>query len=204
MNGKTIAIIDNEISSSIVLKHTIIKLQVNDNLSIDVIKGDKLDNAIDNFDNHADICAKIILKYAKCHVNIINIIVNSNADGKFDAFLKGLEICSLLNIDIVNISIGIIDLPRREMRMLHKYVKKIKKNGTELVAAFSNGLEKTWPAAFKEVIGCVSPSHSVGRLKRYVVAAGQHYIRNNYGEIFLTDDSNSFATAYVTGLRCKD
>ena len=208
MKKKTVVILDDKISSPKVLKHTILKLKVNEDLSTDIIKGN-IDEVVSNnelniFDTHADMCAKIILKYADNPPDLINIIVKDTADGQYNAFLRGLEICAFLNVDLVNISIGIMNPSVLEKYMLHKRIKMITKNGTRVIAAYSNELKKTWPAEFDEVIGCVSLSRSNKKLKDYVVAEGRHYIRDNNGVIMLTTDSNSFATACITGLKCND
>lgn len=208
MKKKTVVILDDNISSPKVLKHTILQLKVNEDLSTDVIKETidegVSDNESNRFDTHADMCAKIILKYADNPPDLINIIVKDAADGQCNAFLRGLDICAYLNIDLVNISIGIMNPSVLEKYMLHRCIKKITKNGTGVIAAYSNELKMTWPAGFDEVVGCVSLSRSNKKFKNCFAAEGRHYIRDNNGAIMLTSDSNSFATAYITGLKCNN
>lgn len=202
-----IIIIDDKINSCELLKHTEKIYLVNENNKVNEI--DKYCGVDHLVDSHSDTCGKIILKYCP-KIQIINIVIKDMHNGRIDKFLKGIEYASRIEGDIVNISLGVTD--DRYAKKIHDYIRKLRKSNKEIVCAYSNNKVRTYPASFKEVIGCMAEkmdnnivkSKIINELGKVICVNANHIIRNNTGEIVMTGGKNSYATAYMTSLIARN
>ena len=193
-----IALIDDAITSKIILNTQTQQLFIDDKYRLSSLNiSDSVNNTSDT---HADICSKIIRKYLP-NCSLLNIVVKDhNTLGDFYKLLTALEYLQYLDIDIINLSIGFTS--RLYALKLYPIIKKLINRNIIIVAAHSNNDSITYPASFKNVIGCKALSSvQKNHLKKSIFyASGSHMIRLNSGKPYITPNVNSYATAYITSL----
>ena len=102
---------------------------------------------------HGTICAAIISKHCK-DAELINIIMSADhVDNTISAMslYSALELCLSLNVDIINISAGIIDIAYYYDFL--NIINRLYKNNIYIVAASSIDERITIPASYSNVIG---------------------------------------------------
>lgn len=82
---------------------------------------------------------------------IISIkVLNSNGAGSLKQIIDGLKICEQLDVQIINLSLGIVSKPPQE---LEDQIKRLYSQGKFIIAAAGNNAGKVnYPAAYNEVI----------------------------------------------------
>lgn len=175
-----------------------------------VVKGGELEDSL----SHATLCAKIFCDNIKnaCDVYFINIFdVNSNTT-EIDKLMVALEWCHEKDIDVVNLSLGTIQL--KDIKRLSSFFGGTRLGNMIVVAAHANSGKMTFPACFPNVIG-VFAINSQKKQKNLIclrlsdfgvfvgcVVKGEiiHYNQEMY-EIY---KSNSFAAPLITAKVAND
>jgi len=83
---------------------------------------------------------------------IISIkVLDNHGMGSFSNMAKGLELCKNLNVDIINMSLGV---PKEPPQEIHNLIKQITDQGKIIIAAAGNNPNEpiNYPAAYDEVI----------------------------------------------------
>lgn len=194
-----VAIIDDEITSKMILNNKVEKYYISDKYILKELTRIS-DNVFDGEDTHADICSKIIRKYSP-DCDIVNLIIkNPNEIGDYYKLEMALKYALLLNIDIINMSVGITK--KLFAIKMFPLVERLKHNNIIVIAAYSNLGKVTYPASFKSVIGCKAAIDAVDPYFKNKVcyASGSHIIRTNAGKLFITPNANSYAAAYMSSL----
>ena len=194
MNRK-ILLIDDEIRSNRIIDKGVEKYHIDDNFNLSKIEA-RTEALFP--DTHADKCSKIIFKYVKEKVLLVNFVIKGEDDGRLDKFLCALYYASIFDFNVINISVGITK--KISLNRMHTYIKKIVSRNSRIVAAYDNASKNTFPASFNEVIGCIADENAINyyQLNNKYYLKGCHCIRDNYGKVVFTSSSNSFAAAYMT------
>ncbi|MEN8907966.1 MAG: S8 family serine peptidase, partial [Clostridiales bacterium] len=162
-----------------------------------------------NYLNHGTICSSIISKYNKNVVfSSIDIINRSTGKCSIDNLILAIKWCYRKKIDILNISLGTIDI--RDIKFLNMFLNKYIKKNMKIVAAFDNSNVKTSPASHYKILGVVT-DHNLTNSKFIVkrndekgidfIASGKHYINNLYNtNAIITPPKNSYAAPLITSL----
>ena len=198
-----IGIIDEEISYSIYENIKIYKYFITDNHVLDGPYINYISQNLNHTENHADKCMKIITKYAntKDEICLHNIVVKNSDLGNINDFVYALKFIPNLSLDFLCMSIGTTQ--KMCLFKMYRYIIKIAKSGTIIVAAKANSNKKTYPACFKNVISCCASresSHLVEKSNGDYILNGVHLIRDKDRKLYFTSNSNSFATAYMVAL----
>lgn len=146
--------------------------------------------------SHGTMCAGIICKYSK-QIKLYSIKVkDSKKKGNIGNLVSALKLCSKRRFDVINLSIG--SCCNLDKDILFNVISKISQKGSIIVAAHSNDGQLTYPASFENVLGVRSQiSRYDYQICNEIVAPGRHIIRLR-DELHITDNSNSYATAFVT------
>lgn len=168
----------------------------------------KYSSHFDKTDSHGLIVASIIKQSIKIDCEIISIKVKDEIEnGCCYNFLKALDLCEELEVDIANISIG--SCYRSDFTKIEKKVKKILRNNAIIVAATNNKPLITYPAYIQGVIGVRSNIRAIeGRsifLKNShfgvnVESSPPRHLIDKNNEMIALPICNSFATPVVTAL----
>lgn len=109
-----------------------------------------------NFEDytHADFIASIIQEYTKLKVVYWITILNQENIGSLDYFVEALTWCYENHINVINLSLGIVQSDRIEP--LYRICNKLIEQDTLIFAAFSNSKDSllTQPAKYPGIIGC--------------------------------------------------
>lgn len=86
----------------------------------------------------------------KCKIITIKVL-NNKGLGSFSNMAKGLDICRQINVDIINMSLGVNIEPPEE---IHNLIKQLTAQGKIIIAAAGNNPKESvnYPAAYDEVI----------------------------------------------------
>ena len=187
-----VVIIDDNITSPVVLKKTVEMYRITESRE-DLVSIDLSEEP--TFDTHSDICCKIIMKNFK-DIEFINIIIKEpNRSGRIDYLVRALLLANQRHPDIVHMSVGTTTY--NMVISLFKAVRKLVKKSV-VIAATSNDGKLTFPACFPKVFSCRAAVND--RMKgRKVAINAEQFIRNNYGSIMKIPNDNSFAAAVFSG-----
>lgn len=175
-----------------------------------VIERNLMDSStLDSYNlTHGTMCAAIIYRYFKTDVIYSYKIMNYTNPASANKLIQALQYCLQDNIDVVNLSIGTINL--FDIAKIHNIIKNIS-NKLLIIASLSNKNVFTIPACLPEVI-CVKStftSKSISINKKIdgdinILAPSTHTISffDNYK--YKTQICNSYSTAYVTAVICKN
>lgn len=161
-----------------------------------------------NFESHGTICAKIIKKYLiNNHIifHSIQAFDYYSGIGLIDQFIKSLEYCLTLDINVLNLSLGTNNT--KSLNKIEVAINKIFENKTIIIAAENNDNTITYPAALQNVIG-VSTNHTLTNneyfyndpIKDYnieITASSDHLLQSVKG-YYKTPIATSFATPLIT------
>lgn len=161
--------------------------------------------------SHGSCCAAILCKYLECPVEIYSIQVLQNDLGNCMDFLNAILWCTANNINLINMSIGTVDI--EDGRIIENYINNsgILKH-LVIVAAQSNKNIYTYPASLPGIIG-VKSEKNYRNSRIEVIDESSDHIELKASAIHavkLTNDStkvifggNSFATPLVTSRVCS-
>ena len=195
----TIAVIDGKINLSIMDKPEKVRAYSIDNGQI--VSSDAKISKI----SHGTLICKIIEQYGQYDELILIEVLKENNRGKIEDLLTALTWCIDKDIDIINLSIGTTD--RNDFRVIEMVCMQLIRRGKIIIAANNNKGIFTMPSKMKEVI-CVKRLKFIKtafwNLKRneiYVPGKILVCLKNNV--LLKTNNSNSYACAYVTSLLSK-
>lgn len=154
---------------------------------------------------HGTLCASVILKECKDVQFYIIKIMNRYGVTNLKTLEYALEYLKKERINIISLSLSIVE---------GRYSKKIKslcnyyyENGIIIVCSFSNGKKRSYPAAFKSVIGVrgfiLENEKSIWERKfgREIIVDHNPYLYMGLdGQYVLYGKSNSYACAKMTGI----
>ena len=149
---------------------------------------------------HGELCKQIIKKNSVAQTNVICIdYLNKELSGSIEKLKTVLEWCLNNDIDLINLSCGTTKYS--DLTFLKKICRKLYNKGVLIVAAVSNNDSYTIPANLPYTISVASGSRfknlaDINCEKTFIVEF------ENDNDTYL-DNSNSFATAYITSELCK-
>ncbi len=157
-----------------------------------------------HYNHGTSIVNKIIFEAP--NVEIISIIVlNKDNKGEFDDLILAMEFCNKLNVDVINLSVGITNPSEKQLSILRNTCDLLKKNNIEIIAAASNDSSViSYPGAFNDVVS-VESNHKIltnvlfdSTQRRVVFFEDNIHIinRNDY----ILERGNSFLVPIVVGL----
>lgn len=161
-----------------------------------------------HFKSHGTVCAGIIKKYAPAarlsSVKILN--EKNNRKGTTKQLITALYWCLANHIKIVNLSLGSTSF--LDFAAIRDCVNEVAEQGLIMVAASNNNGLFTLPASLTNVIGVKSSDDLNSNSYVFdpypydgvdVITSGKHSIPSEQGEVFETNNSNSFAAPFITG-----
>lgn len=189
-----IAIIDNGIDSS--------KYNFNLKYDIDFTKY-KINENESRY--HGTTCGAIIKKYAPNAIISSLRVLNEEQVGKIEFVYNAINWCIEKKVDIINMSLGIIDF--KEKKNLLELINKASNKGIIIVAAKTNKACCSYPSCFTNTIGVKSIDNlnnsdykffdnSIDGIDIGTVAT--HKLIDSNNEKIITENVNSFAAPYIT------
>lgn len=106
--------------------------------------------AVSDENGHGTACAYIIDKYLPDYEIFAFKIYGKNLQTKSRYLVDALEICMEMNVDIINISMGMVS--RKNYDRLEEVCKKLSDSGVIIMAASNETGTSCWPADFPFVI----------------------------------------------------
>jgi hypothetical protein len=153
---------------------------------------------------HAELILNIFIEQLR-EVQIYDIrILDENLQSDLGSLKRALELCAILPVDAVNISLGYENIFYG--LYIHKDIQKLIKQKKMIVSAYSNHAKTSYPACLSGVIGVkMNNSLSEGEL----LAKHDVYYANGLANIVQSDvleepKGNSFAAAKVLALMLKE
>lgn len=107
-----------------------------------------------NIDSHSTICIRLFEERCKQlrKFSITNLAIkNPGENGNVNALKKALRWCRNNDVDLLNISVGTIDI--NDGRIIEKEINKLINRGIVICASISNCDKYTFPGSLKNVIG---------------------------------------------------
>lgn len=159
-----------------------------------------------NESSHGTVCAAIIKKYSK-NIDLISIKILDKGKGETEKLAIALKFCIDKGITLINFSLGTIHFWGFDK--IIPIIKEAKKNDIIMVCACNNRNTYTVPACLDEVIAvkqsdklmddefCEYPYDYMGI---DLEASGKYPLKKVDGSIEISTQSNSYATAYMTGI----
>lgn len=162
------------------------------------------------YNTHGSICCSIIYKYFEsCIVTSIKVL-DEEMKGTSDKLIKSIEWCIKNKIDIINLSIGSVDI--EDKVLLSDVISQAYRKGIIIIAANKNDDSLTYPASFTNVIGVKTENKNIYlKEDKYfyllkpkngieIIACGKHSLINKNGEMEYTSNCNSFAAPVITSI----
>jgi hypothetical protein len=153
---------------------------------------------------HAKVILKILVDELE-QVQIYDIrILDNHLEGNLSALKMALQLALTLDNDAVNLSLGFKN-PFYGI-LLYPYIRKLNKKGILVVAAQDNVSGKSYPAAFRNVIGVCEDS----KLKKDEIQlirggySANGVVEYSNGSEILTINGSSFAAARVLAYKLKE
>ncbi|SHK42718.1 S8 family serine peptidase [Paramaledivibacter caminithermalis] len=160
--------------------------------------------------SHGTICAAIINKYcSNVMLSSIKIIDSKNGLGNKKKLVKAIEWCIENNINIINLSLGTIEIYDREE--IRSIVNEAYNEGIIIVAACKNTDIVTYPASFHNVIGVKCEKNNILNEGQYfysiepingieITAFARHKLIDHLQREYICKNCNSYATPFITAL----
>lgn len=105
-----------------------------------------------NPNSHGSICAYIINSLCK-NVSFIGINIFKNKKAKIKDIISALNLCLLLNVNVIHLSIGVIEIDRKNYINLNNIIDALIMQNKIIVASISAQLHLTYPGSLPKVIG---------------------------------------------------
>jgi len=204
-----VAVIDDGVNENLYSNGPLVfNIQISESLTIKKRKGyDPF------FLSHGTQCAAIIKKYAP-NTGIGSImILNENYRALPKQLERALLWCIEEKVPVINISLGTIDF--HDFPGITSLVNKAASSGIIIVSALHNKNIYTLPASLSNAIGVVSDHVKPKPDREYdcilfspagidFTARAYHGLKNVFGHIDRTENSNSYAAPYITARVCNE
>lgn len=140
------------------------------------------------------------------NIELIDInILNENLMTNGETLIEALKIAEEFHPHVVNLSLGTLKL--KYCLRLKRVINKLVKNNTIIVSAVDNRGARTYPAAFKNVVGVKSQEVDIGKIcYKHGYFYASPWLKKDiiYCEDYKKYCGNSIATAYVSGWISKE
>ena len=175
--------------------------QLKDKNRIEINRLDEGDSILDEI-GHGSIVYQIVRNNAP-HARIGMIKISDTDEISEDMLLRTLKDLKYEDIDIINLSMGLVISERRNE--LESICEEISESGTIIVSAFDNDGAMSYPAAFNSVIG-VDISPKCKRINQFEYIEGDcvdirgfsGVVNVKVGEKVYSSSGTSFACALIT------
>ncbi|WP_425449255.1 S8 family serine peptidase [Dethiothermospora halolimnae] len=162
---------------------------------------------------HGTNIANIILDTcSEINIEILSIaILDSNNKGSLADLLKALKVINENEIDVVNISLGVLlegNFDKELSNYIDKELLKLKEKGVTIISAYHNSNKDSYPANSIHTLGVknnVKEKNIFGIKKYYrktdiIINRDESFVRNR--DSIIIKKGNSYLCAKISGLYC--